>query len=550
MFLVGAVLLAIVGTLPTPTNATASTKLYVGHYARITAKIPGDWTVDPTGTFDYVGHGGFVASQPVPGQTLEDACVAFAASPRFDRPASITKTTWSDQTACRIAAEIAGAAAVAVVIAHPYPFEIDGEPFAYAAVIADPRDLDAIVATLDFAPDRVTPEAYATSVLDLVEARAYRADAVDWPAVHREVLDSIDDLPTVELAREGILDIVVQNLRMAGDNHSFFLLPHETARLAEAWGYGLLVGGQQVLVVYPNGPADRAGVQVGDLLDAVDGRPFGPIATPVDPAGQIAPDPAGRRDRADRLTLRRPGAAAAIAVTVAPGSYSRFVSPAARRLPDGVGYLAVPGFTTPGQQTAYAAAANRAVAAVDRSPTCGWVVDLRLDTGGSYSPMVTAVGPILGNGTFVGWRSRDDRQTWVTYQDGRVTEDGREVSDYLGGQSYALQRPHPPVAVLTGRLTVSAGEVAALAFVGRPATRLFGESTAGRTTGNGGFPLFDGTELALAVAAVTDRTGATHLGGVEPDELIPTDWTTYGTEQDRVLAAALGWLNRQPACAK
>ncbi len=124
-----------------------------------------------------------------------------------------------------------------------------------------------------------------------------------------------------------------------------------------------------------------------------------------------------------------------------------------------------------------------------------------------------------------------------------------EVSDYLAGRPHELQRPTPPVAVLTGPLTASAGEVAALAFVGRSDARLFGQPTAGKTTGNQGYFLFDGTILGLAEAAMTDRSGATHPAGVEPDDAIVTDWSTYGTADDPVLSSALAWLDYQPACA-
>lgn len=163
--------------------------------------------------------------------------------------------------------------------------------------------------------------------------------------------------------------------------------------------------------------------------------------------------------------------------------------------------------------------------------------------------MVTGVGSILGNGRFVGWRSAGGRQWWVSYEDGRITQDGKEVSNYLGpdGPS-ALHRPSPPVAVLTGPSTGSSGEVTALAFVGRPGARLFGERTGGYTTSNVGYSLFDGSDLGLAVAAMTDRTGATHLEGVEPDEGVATDWATFGTADDPVIAAAVAWVGLQPAC--
>jgi len=133
----------------------------------------------------------------------------------------------------------------------------------------------------------------------------------------------------------------------------------------------------------------------------------------------------------------------------------------------------------------------------------------------------------------------------VTYEAGRILDDGVDVIDDPDPAyaPVALQRPNPPVAVLTSSLTGSSGEVATLAFVGRPGTRLFGETTGGYTTGNVGYPLFDGSILVLAVVAMTDRLGTTHLEGVEPNETIPIDWETYGTSDDAALQAAIDWLH-------
>jgi hypothetical protein len=80
-------------------------------------------------------------------------------------------------------------------------------------------------------------------------------------------------------------------------------------------------------------------------------------------------------------------------------------------------------------------------------------------------------------------------------------------------------RGHPPVAVLVGPATASSGEALAIAFRGRPSTRLFGATTRGLTTSNRVFPLSDGSLLNLSTAAFADRTGTSYPNGVTPDEL-------------------------------
>ncbi len=100
----------------------------------------------------------------------------------------------------------------------------------------------------------------------------------------------------------------------------------------------------------------------------------------------------------------------AITVTVRQEAYSQYVAPSGRRLEGGLGAIEIPQFKVPGRDVDYVAAARSATALVDQSPTSGWVIDLRLNLGGSYSPMIAGVGPMLGDGTFLGWRWPDDRQ--------------------------------------------------------------------------------------------------------------------------------------------
>lgn len=496
--------------------------------------------MEATGKYDYHGTGGFVLSRPVAAQTLEEACGSVAtAAPFAGRESVVVATTWSGQAACRVDGPTANGPASALVVPHPYPFEQFAGRMTYAALIANADNFISISGNLSFSPDRVTPEAYVTSVLDLLEARAYFADGVDWDLARQDALNAahgMTDLRTVQDVVTGI----VQRLAAAGDEHSRVFPPVQSGAPDVEMGVGFLIGERRVLLVYPGSPGDRAGVRAGDLIEAVDNRPFFPTLNVIEPSSLFG--------LTTQLTVRRPGVAEAITVTIEQGPYSQYVTPSGRRLPDGLGYLEVEAFSTLEMEADYVATARSIVAAVDQPPACGWIVDLRLDFGGSYPAMIAGVGPILGNGTFLGWNWPDGRQTWVAYDDGRITDDGQEVSDSPDAD-FALQRPNPPVAVLTGPLTVSSGEVSTLAFVGRSGARLFGETTGGLTTGNAGYPLFDGTTIALAVAAMTDRSGMTYPTGIAPDEHVPIDWETFGTDADPVLQAAEAWLAQQPACS-
>lgn len=551
-FTLSALLMVTSGLLPIYSGAQLSHKLYIGHSARLTAQIPADWTVDPTASYDYSSTDGFVADLPLAEPRLNGACLSVATNQIWDDDdTTMTKTTWSGQAACRLEGRSNSVDTVALVVPHPNPFLVRGQRYAFAALIADLSHFDAIVATLDFSPDRVTPEDFVTSVFDIVEARAWWGEDIDWDSTRRETLASIDGFTSVEMARGALVDII-DRLQAAGDNHSGVLFPDESNGSyirTESTGFGFLVGGQRVLAVFPDGPGARAGIRVGDLIEAVDGDSFVPIMDPIDPAFLASIDPTRSMGISATLMLQRPDTEKAIQITVEQGPYTDYLPPIVRGLSNQIGYITVPHFRVPGQETEFADTAHDSFATAEQNGTCGWIVDLRLNSGGSYAPMINAIGPIMGNGPFIGWRWADDRQTWVTYQDGRILDSGRAMSENLSGQStFELQGPELAVAVLTSSRTSSAGEITTIAFVGRPDTRLFGEQTGGYTTANAAYPLFDGSTLILAEAAMTDRTGLTHLDGVVPDEMISNDWTNYGTQQDSVLNAAVEWLNQQPGC--
>ncbi|MEV7189370.1 S41 family peptidase [Kitasatospora sp. NPDC093102] len=219
-------------------------------------------------------------------------------------------------------------------------------------------------------------------------------------------------------------------------------------------------------------------------------------------------------------------------------------APPARQLPNRIGYLALP--SVKGSDRTYAEYVRQgraAAAATDRAGACGWVVDLRDETGGGMWAPLAVAGPILGDGPVGGFVTPDGkRAVWsirggVPYQDDTPQASAEGVTP--------LTVPNPPVAVLTARRTGSAGEAVTIAFIGRPATRSFGQQTFGVPTGNAPHRLSDGAVIVLTGAAETDRTGHVHDGPIHPDEEIDTP-ARKGT--DPTLDAATAWLSAQPAC--
>lgn len=236
--------------------------------------------------------------------------------------------------------------------------------------------------------------------------------------------------------------------------------------------------------------------------------------------------------------------------SVSPGA-PRSAVPTGRRLTPEIAFVDVQTFNSLGRPlavvTEHVDQYHALLAALDSPLICGWVVDLRFNAGGSMWPMLAGIGPILGPGVAGFFVDPDGETTTWFYQDGGAGL--IEVGVFARGTgSYELLTPHPPVAVLTGPNTASAGEAVATAFRGRSDTRSFGTGTFGVSTANRGFFQSDGALLLLSATTFADRTGTLYGGVLEPDSTV-AGLATQIPESDLTLAVAMDWLRDHPACA-
>ncbi len=226
--------------------------------------------------------------------------------------------------------------------------------------------------------------------------------------------------------------------------------------------------------------------------------------------------------------------------------------PIVRPLTESIGYVWVPGYTFDdiSSMSAKAEMYHRRIAEVDSEETCGWVVDLRGNTGGSMTPMLIGIGPVLGQGPTGAFSGGDTTFQHGTYERGELLSDGLPRSQQYRvqvQQPYELISPNPPVAVLTDQVTGSSGEAVVVAFIGRPNTRSFGTRTAGLSTGNAMHRLSDDAALNITEGAMVDRTGRVYGGEIEPDSIIEGQ-QTRDPETDAPLRAAVEWLQDHPKC--
>ncbi len=210
-----------------------------------------------------------------------------------------------------------------------------------------------------------------------------------------------------------------------------------------------------------------------------------------------------------------------------------------RALSDGVGYIKVPAYggSEATAMRTYATRLHSDLTAAMDGARCGWIVDLRTNTGGNMWPMLDGLQPLLGTGvlgTFEGPKGAGTK--WIA---------GARTGVVPPATLKTLESAW--VAVLTGPKTASSGEAVAVAFRGRPNTRSFGLPTAGLSTSNGTFPLPDGAMILLTTSVDADRTGRRYGDKIDPDERVEAgDPTTAGG--DATLSAAIKWLTQSSGC--
>lgn len=210
--------------------------------------------------------------------------------------------------------------------------------------------------------------------------------------------------------------------------------------------------------------------------------------------------------------------------------------PMVRSLSDGVGYLKVSGSSggDPDQTRAYASGLYARLATTAGAARCGFVIDLRENTGGNTWPLVAGLRPLLGGEP----DGRPDPppgsgSPWV------ATIAPREAPESLKGLEFVR------VAVLIGPGTVSSAVTNA--FRRRLQTRSFGQPTTGVPSANSLLPLSDGAMILLTTATIADPTGKRYGARVEPDEVISAP-VRPERDGDPTLSAAVGWLKQSRTC--
>jgi hypothetical protein len=222
---------------------------------------------------------------------------------------------------------------------------------------------------------------------------------------------------------------------------------------------------------------------------------------------------------------------------------SAYPSVRVQTIGEDVGYILLPGNCdfTGKHINADTQAIRDALRAVNTGKITKWILDLRVNTGGSMYQMLAGLADLLGEGMvgqFVNQHKQPDG-AWIINA-GNIYLDTQQVSSV---DHQPLGIPNDlPLAVLISGQTASSGEVVAIATVGRKNSVLIGEPSAGYTTANQGFSINEYAGLNLAVDYDADRRGKIYTDLVRPDIEVLGGDNFEQLDHDQKVQAALHWF--------
>ena len=322
---------------------------------------------------------------------------------------------------------------------------------------------------------------------------AYRQLSVYTEVLSRIKSDYVED-PDIKQVTRGALQGLLESL----DANSCYLTAdqfkdYEKRRTGQNGGIGLVIskrfGYVLVLAAAPGSPAAKAGLTVGDLIEAVDGKSTRDLPVPLlqamlnGPAGSSVSLVVRRSRRAEDpqdLSLTR-------AALSSPTVNQRLMA-------DKVGYIEVKSLT-PGK----AAETARAVKDLIGQGADRLVLDLRSDAFGDAQEGIKLANVFIDNGL-------------LGYLEGQKFP----RKDFNADSRQAVAAS-VPLVVITNRATAGAAEVAAAAIVDRQRGQIVGEKTFGLASEQKTISLDDGSAIILSVAKYRRPSGkAIQDGGVNP----------------------------------
>jgi C-terminal peptidase prc len=355
-------------------------------------------------------------------------------------------------------------------------------------------------------------------------------NGVDWDATYTEYLEKIDAGLDAQEFYQAMKDMIFS----LGDDHSIFLDPEEAAEEDAEYagetnfvGIGIWVAAVAerdravILLVFPDSPAEKAGLQSHDSILFVEGEPI------LDEEGEMVDSILGLEGTPVTITVQTPGEEPRdLTITRArisgslPVPYQLITTPKELR----VGYILLPTFTD-------STVDDRVTDALEDlsadGPLDGLILDNRINEGGFNTVMEGTLRLFVDGlmGYFVNREGEGDLTLTAKDVEGSTTI---------------------PLVVLIGLDTASFGEIFSGILKDQDRATLIGETTEGNVETLWGYDFDDGSRAWIAhdtFRPLNHPEADWEHSGIIPHIHAPSAWDMITFETDPAVHAALDFFD-------
>ncbi len=302
-------------------------------------------------------------------------------------------------------------------------------------------------------------------------------------------------------------------LNALGDPHTLFMEPVEAKDFAEDTrgtfgGIGARLGqdplGARVPIIFEDGPAEKAGLKVNDLITHVDGKRVNGMAVE-----DIVKLVRGEIGTTVALTVVRDGAPQPFKIRIERGQVIAPTVTGEVLKPSKIGYMAISMFSEPtGSQF------ESTLSKLERQGIRGLIVDVRGNPGGLLASATDVLSSFVSARQVVTVRMRGGKD---------------EIVRSHKGENHSFRYP---IVVLIDGDSASAAEIFAGVLRDYRMATLVGEHTYGKASVQNVFPLQDGSSAKITIAKYilpgqaeiarkVDEDGQYVSGGLKPDYEVP-----------------------------
>ncbi len=324
-----------------------------------------------------------------------------------------------------------------------------------------------------------------------------------------EVLDRIKKAYVEPVDDETLLENAIKGMLSELDPHSAYLEPDafkdlQVSTHGEFGGLGIEVGMENgfVKVITPidDTPAQKAGVEAGDLIIQLDEKPVKGMT--LNEAVKLM---RGKPGTQIKLTIMRESQREPLEIAVTR-DVIKVVSVKNKMLDDGYGYIRITQF-----QINTGKDLNKAIKTLHKksTPLKGLILDLRNNPGGVLDAAVDVTNAFINHGL-------------VVYTKGRLADTEMK---FEANEDTLL--PHTPVIILVNGGSASASEIVAGALQDHRRAIIMGTPTFGKGSVQTVLPLHNDRALKLTTARYYTPNGRSiQAKGIEPDIIVEVSKVT------------------------